>query len=208
MRVCVCLFERKLASKMYASNVEPKTKSANTKNTKLHATPCRSELVAHSPSAELHMVSLGRYLSVSRMITSICSSVSCTASLCCASHGTYAAQNYSSSRSGEFVEVSVHKVRGTDTNAILCINAFIRPPTRTLGLRRGHSTRICGGGLGCIGVNVPVWTLCPFSGDTNRCGSNCCATTAARWSDSRRNCARATWRARCGLRVGIWWWKT
>lgn len=40
------------------------------------------------PCAEVHVVSCGEYRSVSLLITSICSSVSCTASRCCASQGT------------------------------------------------------------------------------------------------------------------------
>lgn len=40
------------------------------------------------PLADVHIVNCFEYLSVSRMITSICSSVCCTASLYCASHGT------------------------------------------------------------------------------------------------------------------------
>ena len=45
------------------------------------------------PIADVQVVNCGEYFSVKRIITSICSRVSCTASLYCASQGTYAAQN-------------------------------------------------------------------------------------------------------------------
>lgn len=47
-----------------------------------------ARLLGYLPCAEVHVVSCGEYRSVSLLITSICSSVSCTASRCCASQGT------------------------------------------------------------------------------------------------------------------------
>lgn len=47
-----------------------------------------SAVLCYLPCAEVHVVSCGEYRSVSLLITSICSSVSCTASRCCASQGT------------------------------------------------------------------------------------------------------------------------
>lgn len=141
------------------------------------------------------MVSFGLYLSVRRMITSICSSVSCTASLCWASHGTYAAQNCLVQETGEEEEVSeigsvsehrkhVEYVGGW---ARRCGSDFVShtPPPRSF------CPHPAAAGAADIS-HVPERKLCPFSGDTNRCGSNCCATTATRWSGSRRSCACAS----------------
>lgn len=74
----------------------PRTSDSNYRKVKV-VTWCVCEHVIckqGSPSEDVHRVKSGLYISVSLLITSICSKVSWTASLNWESQGTYAAQNW------------------------------------------------------------------------------------------------------------------
>lgn len=89
---CYTCFETYIEHDVANDKKVPLSAITYTPCTSTHTSAHTSELTTGNlfklPSAEVHRVKSLEYLSVSRMITSICSNVSWTASLYCASHGT------------------------------------------------------------------------------------------------------------------------